>query len=108
MDKLESRKRRVDSEDYTESKKSKTESTNKQANTTKGGNSKIVCKFDLTPPTWKEIRAENLVCDYCILFDKSQADDIFTECEQILSYNDGDLSKIKIYGKWMDIPRKQV
>ena len=57
---------------------------------------------------WREIRGENLNCDYCRFLSKSKADDLLRECEDTLTYNTGDLAKVHIYGKWLDIPRKQV
>lgn len=57
---------------------------------------------------WTEIRRENLVCDYCLLFNRKAADELLEKCEKYLIYNTGDLSKVKIFGKWHDIPRKQV
>ena len=57
---------------------------------------------------WRELRAENLNCDYCRLYSKSEADDLLRECEKNLTYNTGELTKVFIFGKWQDIPRQQV
>ncbi|XP_051888242.1 DNA oxidative demethylase ALKBH2 isoform X2 [Pristis pectinata] len=58
--------------------------------------------------SWKQIRAEGLNCDYTKLFTKSEADDILLELERTLEYFSGDLTKVQVFGKWHNIPRKQV
>lgn len=57
---------------------------------------------------WKKLKAENLDLDYVKLYSKSKADDIFQELERTLEYNTGHLAKVQMFGKWIDIPRKQV
>ncbi|KAK3611702.1 hypothetical protein CHS0354_034369 [Potamilus streckersoni] len=57
---------------------------------------------------WREIRAENLNCDYTRLFSITEADDLLAKSERTLTYNTGHLAKVNIFGKWQDIPRKQV
>ena len=57
---------------------------------------------------WRKITAENLDLDYVRLFSKSEADDILAELEKAAVYNTGDLAKVQLFGKWIDIPRKQV
>ena len=57
---------------------------------------------------WKVIRAENLACDIVTMYNKPKADELLDECERILSYNTGQLTKIRVFGKWHSIPRKQV
>jgi hypothetical protein len=118
MDKLKMKKRRVETEELNKEKKCKTESVDKHMNSDKqiksdkGDNSKdadcAISKNGAKSLSWRELRAENLVCDYCMLFNKSQADNIFEECEKLLTYNDGKLAQIKLFGKWINIPRKQV
>uniref|UniRef100_UPI00398F0438 DNA oxidative demethylase ALKBH2 n=1 Tax=Pristiophorus japonicus TaxID=55135 RepID=UPI00398F0438 len=58
--------------------------------------------------SWRRIRAEGLDCDYTKLFTKSEADEIFVQLEKELEYFSGDLTKVLVFGKWHDIPRKQV
>ncbi|KAM3938129.1 DNA oxidative demethylase ALKBH2 [Leptodactylus fuscus] len=58
--------------------------------------------------TWKRIRAENLSCDYTSLFSKVEANDLFQQLEKDIVYFTGDLSKVQVYGKWHNVPRKQV
>ncbi|XP_044131288.1 DNA oxidative demethylase ALKBH2 [Bufo gargarizans] len=58
--------------------------------------------------TWKRIREENLNCDYTSLFNKAEADEIFQQLEKDIVYFTGDLSKVQVYGKWHNVPRKQV
>ncbi|XP_053375899.1 DNA oxidative demethylase ALKBH2-like [Mercenaria mercenaria] len=117
MDKFVIRKRCLDSEDNTTSKRTKTETEcdeltepspkDTHTKTDSCGNC-VTGIFVVKSPVWKEIRAENLDCDYCVLFDRWQANEIFKECEQLLTYNEGKLAKVNIFGKWHDIPRKQV
>ncbi|XP_050409859.1 DNA oxidative demethylase ALKBH2 [Patella vulgata] len=57
---------------------------------------------------WKEIRRENLCCDYTVFYSKHQADELLAECEKILIYNEGQMARVHLYGKWMEIARKQV
>lgn len=56
---------------------------------------------------WKKIESYGLDCDYGQLFIKPEADDIFQQLEKEVEYLSGDLTKIKVHGKWHDIPRKQ-
>jgi len=39
---------------------------------------------------------------------KSEANSLFDWCEKNLDYFSGDLAKVKVFGKWHNIPRKQV
>ena len=63
-------------------------------------------KFDSLK--WKHIRGENLNVDHTILFSNKEASALMSRCEKELEYFTGDLSKVQIFGKWMEIPRKQV
>uniref|UniRef100_H3AX90 DNA oxidative demethylase ALKBH2 n=1 Tax=Latimeria chalumnae TaxID=7897 RepID=H3AX90_LATCH len=58
---------------------------------------------------WKKIKAVGLDCDYTKLFTKLEADDIFQQLERELEYfSVGDLTRIQVFGKTYNIPRKQV
>ncbi|XP_005105094.2 DNA oxidative demethylase ALKBH2 [Aplysia californica] len=57
---------------------------------------------------WTQIRKENLDVDHTILYSRREAYAILARCEKELSYNEGDLAKIQMFGKWINIPRKQV
>ncbi|XP_042193324.1 DNA oxidative demethylase ALKBH2 [Callorhinchus milii] len=59
-------------------------------------------------PVWRHVAAEGLDCDYAVIFTRSEADDIFLRLEEELEYFSGDLSRVQVYGKWYQIPRKQV
>nr|XP_028559707.1 DNA oxidative demethylase ALKBH2 isoform X3 [Podarcis muralis] len=66
-------------------------------------------KTPLVGASWKHIRAEGLNCDYRILFNKAEADRIFQELEKEVEYFEaGEFTKLHIFGKWHNIPRKQV
>ena len=57
---------------------------------------------------WRIIKGENLKLRYSLLYSKADARNLLEKCEQELVYNTGDLAKVKIFGKLIDIPRKQV
>ena len=57
---------------------------------------------------WTEIRGENLNVDHKMMYSSVEANSLLARCEQELTYFDGDLAKVQIFGKWMNIPRKQV
>ena len=57
---------------------------------------------------WKKITAENLDLDYCKVFDRTTTRQLFALCEKELEYNTGKTAQIQIFGKWINIPRKQV
>ncbi|XP_071941531.1 uncharacterized protein [Antedon mediterranea] len=68
-------------------------------------------EHQLLPPdklSVQKIIGENLDCDYLQLLDKGAADTLFKKCEEEIDYFTGDLAKVKVYGKWFNIPRKQV
>ncbi|XP_061458441.1 DNA oxidative demethylase ALKBH2 isoform X2 [Rhineura floridana] len=65
-------------------------------------------KPPLTGVPWKQIWAEGLDCDYTILFGKAEADGIFQELEKEVEYFEGERTKLHIFGKWHNIPRKHV
>lgn len=60
------------------------------------------------PLVMRKITREGLDLDYIKFFAKSTADYIFRRLESEVEYFTGDLLKIRIYGKWRTIPRKQV
>ncbi|XP_067650376.1 DNA oxidative demethylase ALKBH2-like [Haliotis asinina] len=66
---------------------------------------KLVPKSD---PKWQRITRNNLDCDYLQLYSRSEADELLAECERVIEYNSGHLARVQIFGKWHDIPRKQV
>ncbi|XP_074700789.1 DNA oxidative demethylase ALKBH2 isoform X2 [Strix aluco] len=59
-------------------------------------------------PLWQEIRAEGLSCDYRLLFSKAEADEIFQQLEEEVEYFEGEMTKLHVFGKWHDIPRRQI
>nr|XP_050049943.1 DNA oxidative demethylase ALKBH2-like [Dermacentor andersoni] len=60
------------------------------------------------PLVMRKITREGLNLDYIILFGKTTADYVFRRLESEVEYFTGDLLKIRVYGKWRTIPRKQV
>ncbi|KAM6964958.1 DNA oxidative demethylase ALKBH2 [Aplochiton taeniatus] len=59
------------------------------------------------PIPWQKIEAEGLDCDYALLFNREEADHLFTELEKEVIYHTGDQAKIQVFGKVYNIPRKQ-
>jgi len=51
---------------------------------------------------------KDLSCCYGLLLNKEIASQLLIRCEDELSYYKGDLARVKIFGKWCNIPRKQV
>jgi len=58
--------------------------------------------------SFKKFTSDNLDCDYGLVYSHEEARDIFRQCEEEISYFTGQLSKVFVFGKWHDIPRKQV
>lgn len=58
---------------------------------------------------WKIIKYENLNLSYCSTFLSScDSQRFFTELEKEVKYLSGDLAKVRVYGKWHNLPRQQV
>ncbi|KAI8480136.1 Alpha-ketoglutarate-dependent dioxygenase alkB 2 [Branchiostoma belcheri] len=55
-----------------------------------------------------KLRGENFNCDYTVLYRLSVASTLFQACEEEFVYNTGDLARVQLFGKYRDIPRKQV
>lgn len=60
------------------------------------------------PFTFKFISGENLKLKYAKIFSKQVSDYIFQRLEKEVEYFSGDLVKVNVFGKWHNIPRKQV
>lgn len=58
---------------------------------------------------WKNINAENLNLTYVsnFLSDK-ESHDLFLRLEQEITYLSGDLARVRVFGKWHNLPRQQV
>ncbi|KAF3850846.1 hypothetical protein F7725_012618 [Dissostichus mawsoni] len=59
------------------------------------------------PVPWQKIEAEELDCDYALLFSKEEADNLFKQLEEEVVYSTGEEAKVQVFGKVYDIPRKQ-
>ncbi|XP_017269483.3 DNA oxidative demethylase ALKBH2 isoform X2 [Kryptolebias marmoratus] len=59
------------------------------------------------PIPWQKVEAEDLDCDYALLFTKGEADGLFTQLEEEVVYSTGDEAKVQVFGKVYNIPRKQ-
>ncbi|KAL0979332.1 hypothetical protein UPYG_G00183740 [Umbra pygmaea] len=60
----------------------------------------------LQPFPWQKIEAEGLDCDYALLFSKEEADHLYTKLEEEVVYLTGDETKVKVFGKVFNVPRK--
>ncbi|KAM8865293.1 DNA oxidative demethylase ALKBH2 [Synchiropus picturatus] len=60
-----------------------------------------------SPIPWQKIEAEGLDCDYALLFSKEEAEQLFTKLEEEVVYATGEESKVQVFGKLCNIPRKQ-
>lgn len=57
----------------------------------------------------RDLRGENFHCDYFSHFmPRSEADKLLSDCEGSLTYFTGELATVKLYGRSIPIPRKQV
>ena len=65
-------------------------------------------KGDKLVPKWQRLAAEHLNCRHCLLYTRTEADDLFARCQDQFVYNSGRLAQVRLFGRWRDIPRKQV
>nr|CAB3221255.1 alpha-ketoglutarate-dependent dioxygenase alkB homolog 3 [Phallusia mammillata] len=56
----------------------------------------------------KYYEKENFNVNYRMLFSKNEADELFHQLESNVDYYSGDLARIKMFGKWVNIPRQHV
>ncbi|KAJ8917631.1 hypothetical protein NQ315_000115 [Exocentrus adspersus] len=56
----------------------------------------------------KKTEAENLDLDYALLLPGGVADELMRQLENSVEYYEGELTKVKVFGKWHQIPRQQV
>lgn len=66
------------------------------------------CNLEISSFHFRSITAENLKLRYARIFSKATADFIFRKLEEEVEYFSGDLLKVRVFGKWHKIPRKQV
>lgn len=58
---------------------------------------------------WNKIIREGLDVEYnSFFFSIKEANELFEELENELVYFTGNLARVKVFGKWHDIPRQQV
>jgi len=61
------------------------------------------------PSRWRKIVAENLDLDYCERFlTAAESASLLNYMEDNVSYFDGRLSQVKVFGQYYPIPRQQV
>ncbi|XP_063608860.1 DNA oxidative demethylase ALKBH2-like [Penaeus indicus] len=64
--------------------------------------------IELSSVNWQTIRRDNLDLQYTILFKNSIGQSLIKIFEKEFEYFTGNLARVKVFGKWCDIPRKQV
>ena len=55
---------------------------------------------------WKTIQRDQLQLRYSVVFPLATCNTFLSNLEKEVSYLSGDMSKVKIFGKWHNIPRK--
>ena len=63
---------------------------------------------ELAPVKWTHMNKNDLNISYAIILDQKQCTNIFERLESELEYFTGDLARVKVFGKYHDIPRQQV
>lgn len=56
----------------------------------------------------RKIKSSNFDCDYGILYSPEEAWAIMQKCESLVEYLAGPCSKVQVFGKWHNVPRKHV
>ncbi|GJQ84063.1 putative THO complex [Trypoxylus dichotomus] len=56
---------------------------------------------------WRKTAEEGLDVDYALLLPRSLADELMKQLQETVQYFEGELSKIKVFDKWHNIPRQQ-
>lgn len=84
-------------------------SSRKTANDSSKDESESKIPKSLSPLKWKKVKADNLDLDFCSQFYlKEEADELIRRLETDIEYFTGDLAKVFVFGKWHNVPRKQV
>lgn len=68
----------------------------------------LLSKVKISDLNWKKIKKENLDLDYVVLFPRPVATALLQALEEQVEYFTGDLARVKVFGKWHNLPRKQV
>lgn len=83
------------------------EKRKKQKRDEKEEDEEAACEEFSHPIPWEKIEAESLDCDYALLFSQEEADRLFKALEEEVEYATGEESKVQVFGKVYNIPRKQ-
>lgn len=69
---------------------------------------KLILSLDIEKLSFKEIHDENLHLSYNSQFlSKRLSSNLLNYFENNVTYYEGDLAKVRVFGKWHKIPRKQ-
>ncbi|TSW89625.1 DNA oxidative demethylase ALKBH2 [Bagarius yarrelli] len=59
------------------------------------------------PIPWQKIEAQELDCDYGLLFSKEEATKLFMQLEEEVEYFTGEKAMVQVFGKMYSVPRQQ-
>jgi len=96
-------KSETDDNPQTENRKQESHYSTSKKSTVDSKQTKRYIKAD-----WKKVPGENLNVTHAMLFDNSKASELLCRCEQELTFFNGGLAQVQIFGKWIPIPRKHV
>lgn len=68
----------------------------------------MLSQVQISDLKWEKIKRINLDLDYTLLLPKLAATYLLQTLEEQVEYFTGDLARVKVFGKWHDLPRKQV
>lgn len=67
----------------------------------------VLSKAQISDLKWKKIKKENLDLDYVVLLPRLTATALLQALEEQVEYFTGDLARVRVFGKWHNLPRKQ-
>lgn len=70
--------------------------------------SSVLSQVQIADLKWEKIKRENLDLDYVLLLPKLVASSLLQSLEEEVEYFTGDLARLRVFGKWHNLPRKQV
>lgn len=105
---LTRQKRKLDMENENDSSRKKIVKMSRKEKDCHSDSTKRNCIGGKQFPLLKKLKADGLDCDYYRLYTKTEADEIFRQCEEQLVFNTGKESQVQVFGKWHEIRRKQV
>lgn len=68
----------------------------------------VLSQVQIADLHWDKIKRKNLDLDYTVLLTKAAASSLLQTLEEQVDYFTGDLARVRVFGKWHNLPRKQV